>query len=54
VAAALRRAAEPWPTSEPVDTGLALPESVDRACRLVRPFPSPVDVLVRRPRLAPD
>jgi hypothetical protein len=54
VAAALRRAAEPWPTSAPVDTGLPLPESVDRACRLVRPFPSPVDVLVRRPRLEPD
>lgn len=54
VAAELRRTADAWPTSHPVDTSGALAQSVDQACRLIRPFPSPGEVLRRRPLLLPD
>jgi aminoglycoside phosphotransferase family enzyme/predicted kinase len=54
VAAELRRITEPWPTSRPVNTGLALSQSVDQAIELIRPGPTPRDVVLRRPRLAAD
>ena len=37
VAAALRAAADPWPTSHPVNTGCTADESTDEATRHVRP-----------------
>lgn len=54
VASRLRRHADRWPTSHPVDTSGALQESVEDACLKVRPHPSPGDVLRRRPRIAAD
>lgn len=54
VTARLRRAADCWPTSHPVDTSGPLAHSLDQACALVRPDPGPGDVLRRRPRLEAD
>lgn len=53
VAARLRRRADPWPSSRPIDTSGALAVSLDQACAEIRPHPSPEEVLRRRPSLAP-
>lgn len=54
VAARLRELADPWPSSQEIVTDRPLPDCVALACRLVRPHPSPLALLRRRPRLAAD
>jgi uncharacterized protein len=54
VAARLREAADPWPSSQQIDTALPVQESVEQVCGLVRRHPTPGAVLRRRPQLAPD
>ena len=54
VAARLRDAAQPWPSSHEIDTGAPEQESVEQACGLIRPYPTPGAVLRRRPQLMPD